>query len=130
VGGKLERYTLAPYGKYPKTGRSYIGRMQTRPLEDFWTALASASGLNIQLLKLRGVNSHHIVESSFKAFSRAFRNLLDRTSTLLEKNNKAWNQQEVLWGPESTNHKASLELKPEGRVERKTKEETTIVVHL
>jgi imidazoleglycerol-phosphate dehydratase len=107
-GGTLVEYNLAPYGLYPaKIGRTRIGHLQTAALVDFWTAVAETSGLDITLRKHRGDNGHHIVESSFKAFSRALRNLLDAPT---------------LWNADGANARASVELLREGKIERATKE--------
>jgi imidazoleglycerol-phosphate dehydratase len=75
--GGLQIYDVAPYGKFPSTGRTVIGRLETVAIQSFWSSLAIAAGLQLQLVKLRGDNAHHIVEASFKAFCRALRNLLD-----------------------------------------------------
>mmetsp|Transcript_27204 Transcript_27204/g.51013 ORF Transcript_27204/g.51013 Transcript_27204/m.51013 type:complete len:454 (-) Transcript_27204:278-1639(-) len=113
--GKLEKYTLSPYGIYPKgVGRTNIGKLETFAIESFWEALAKSSNLQISFRKLRGDNGHHIVESSFKAFSRALRNYLDPPD---------------LWEQGSPNDLASVALKREGKVERQTKE-TCISVNL
>lgn len=127
--GRLVRYELAPFGIYPKgKGRSSIGKLHTAAIEEFWKALAKSSGMEISLIKLRGDNGHHIVESSFKAFSRAFRNLLDGTDT---KDDLVMHSgyQQAIWGVNSANWKASLALNRTGTIERSTKE-TTIQVHL
>ena len=77
--GQLKDYSLAPYGIYPKNvGRSKIGELETSAIESFWKSLAESSGLQLEFRKMRGDNGHHIVESSFKAFSRALRNFLDK----------------------------------------------------
>eukprot|EP00526_Cylindrotheca_closterium_P011063 CAMPEP_0113630498 /NCGR_PEP_ID=MMETSP0017_2-20120614/15847_1 /TAXON_ID=2856 /ORGANISM="Cylindrotheca closterium" /LENGTH=414 /DNA_ID=CAMNT_0000540967 /DNA_START=8 /DNA_END=1252 /DNA_ORIENTATION=+ /assembly_acc=CAM_ASM_000147 len=113
--GNLLEYTLPPYGIYPKgKGRSKIGGLETAAIESFWKALARSSNLNIRFHKVRGDNGHHIVESSFKAFSRALRNFLDKPT---------------IWGPGSDNDKASVALQRESKIERSTKE-TSISVHL
>ncbi|KAG7356492.1 imidazoleglycerol-phosphate dehydratase [Nitzschia inconspicua] len=113
--GSLVFYNLAPYGIYPSaTGRTKIGKLETFAIESFWKALAESSTLCISLTKLRGDNAHHIVESSFKAFSRALRNYLDPPD---------------LWEPQSANDEASIRQQREGKVERKTKE-TSISVNL
>ena len=113
--GKLVEYALSPYGLYPANkGRQMIGQLETAALIEFWTALAESSGLNIRLVKHRGDNGHHIVESSFKAFSRALRNYLDVPT---------------LWDDDSNNNQASVDLVREGKVERQTKE-TSISVRL
>ena len=113
--GRLDKFTLAPYGIYPKgVGRTNIGKLETFAIESFWKNLAESSGLVISIDKIRGDNAHHIVESTFKAFSRALRNYFDRPD---------------LWEPGSPNDVASVALNREGKVERKTKE-TSISVHL
>jgi imidazoleglycerol-phosphate dehydratase len=115
--GKLESYTLAPYGKYPSSGRSHIGHLQTGAISNFWEALAKHAGLSISLQKIRGDNAHHIVESSFKAFSRALRNLVDGIDTEIMSDSRI-----AMYGPDSDNAKASIALFREGSVTRQTKE--------
>ena len=122
-------FDLAPYGIYPgTTGRTRIGQMMTAPLGSFFSSLASASGLCISLKKLRGKNGHHIVESAFKAFSRALRNLLDGTDTD-DTNENVTENMNVIWGSESQSAKESLELERYGMSSRHTKE-TSIEVSL
>lgn len=123
--GSLSSFTLAPYGKFPRTGRTHIGHLQVRYVELFWKGLAQSSGLDICLDKIRGDNAHHIVESAFKAFSRALRNLLDGVDTV----NVATPTLEALYGRASENYRASLALTRKASVERKTKE-TSISVTL
>jgi imidazoleglycerol-phosphate dehydratase len=41
--------------------------------EEFWRALASSAGLTLHLCQRSGRNTHHILEASFKAVARAFR---------------------------------------------------------
>ena len=124
--GKLINFTLPPYGIYPANiGRTKIGSMETKHVQTFFTNLASSSGLNISLIKVRGDNGHHIVESAFKAFSRALRNLLDGTST----NEYTSSEFENMWGNTSLSYTSGIELNREGRLERSTKE-TSILVHV
>jgi imidazoleglycerol-phosphate dehydratase len=124
--GKLTEFTLPPYGIYPRPhGRSSIGLMETKYIQNFMTTLAQQSGLDMKLRKIRGVNGHHIVESAFKALSRALRNLLDGTNTNTE--SPAIPQQQ--WGVNSESHKQSLQLQRSGKIERQTKE-TSILVEL
>lgn len=114
-GGSLIEYTLPPYGIFPKgLGRSKIGQWETSSIESFWKALAKSANLNIEFRKIRGDNGHHIVESSFKAFSRALRNFVDVPN---------------LWEPKSANDNASIAMQREAKKERSTKE-TSISVHL
>mmetsp|Transcript_28646 Transcript_28646/g.60447 ORF Transcript_28646/g.60447 Transcript_28646/m.60447 type:complete len:442 (+) Transcript_28646:106-1431(+) len=125
-GGKLVEFTLPPYGKYPANkGRAKIGTMKTQHVETFFSNVADASGMDISLVKIRGDNGHHVVESAFKAFSRALRNLIDGTNT----NNYASNEYESMWGVKSESYTSSLELCREGKLERSTKE-TSILVHI
>jgi imidazoleglycerol-phosphate dehydratase len=113
--GKLVDFTLPPYGIFPKgKGRSKIGQLDTSAIRSFWSGLAKTAKLNIQLRKIRGDNGHHIVESSFKAFSRALRNFIDVSG---------------IWDSSSANDKASIALDRQAKVERSTKE-TSISVHL
>lgn len=48
-----------------------LGEFQTEMVSEFFKALATNSGLNIQTVVLRGTNNHHLVEGTFKAFARA-----------------------------------------------------------
>ena len=76
--GNLVEFDLSPYGIYPPdVGRSRVGTLETAHVATFFAHLAIGSGLTISLRKIRGDNGHHVIESAFKAFSRALRNLLD-----------------------------------------------------
>mmetsp|Transcript_6637 Transcript_6637/g.14532 ORF Transcript_6637/g.14532 Transcript_6637/m.14532 type:complete len:440 (+) Transcript_6637:110-1429(+) len=128
TGGKLETFTLSPYGIYPSPGgRTRIGTMVPAHLEGFFSAMAESSGLQIALRKVRGDNGHHVVESAFKAFSRSLRNLLDGTDTSGAGLTSA--EFEALWGLQSDSYKQSLELARTASLSRKTKE-TSIDVNL
>ena len=39
--------------------------------EEFWRAFVMASGITLHLVLVRGKNTHHIIEASFKAVARA-----------------------------------------------------------
>ena len=39
--------------------------------EEFWRAFVMASGITVHLVLVRGKNTHHIIEASFKAVARA-----------------------------------------------------------
>lgn len=107
-------YNLAPYGTFPKhTGRTHIGKLTTAAVVHFWQGLATASGLHIGLRKVRGDNGHHIIESSFKAFSRCLRNYIDGVTL---------QQADCLYGSACENYSASLALQRVGTVSRSTKE--------
>lgn len=124
--GKLVKFTLPPYGIYPANkGRSKIGTMKTQFVETFFSNIAQSSRMEISLVKIRGDNGHHVVESAFKAFSRALRNLIDGINT------NYYNSDEFrrMWGEESVSYTSGLELCREGKLERSTKE-TSILVHV
>jgi len=54
-----------------KFRRSKVGEMSTEMVEEFWRAVASKAGINIHMEVLYGKNTHHQVESLFKAAARA-----------------------------------------------------------
>jgi imidazoleglycerol-phosphate dehydratase len=121
--GRVTTFELAPYGIYPKTGRTQIGKMKTAPLHAFFTELALSSGLNISLKKVRGHNGHHIVESSFKAFSRALRNIIDGTCTTNSTHQESVdNTMNAMWGIGSQSFKEGMALKRGDKSSRTTKE--------
>lgn len=124
--GKLAKFTLPPYGIYPADkGRAKIGCMKTQYVENFFRSVAETSGVDVALVKIRGDNGHHVVESAFKAFSRALRNLIDGTDTNVYSSSRFEN----MWGERSESHVSSLALRREGKLERSTKE-TSILVHV
>lgn len=50
-----------------------LGEMDTELFEEFFGALAKASGLTLHIEKRCGSNNHHVIESIFKAFAKALR---------------------------------------------------------
>lgn len=50
-----------------------LGAFDTELCEDFWYAMASNGRFNLHIDSIRGRNSHHIIEASFKAVARALR---------------------------------------------------------
>ena len=54
-----------------------IGTFDTELVREFFTAFAMNSGMTLHVDCLRGVNSHHIAETCFKAVARALRNALE-----------------------------------------------------
>lgn len=67
------------------SGRSYleygleiptekVGTFDTELTEEFFVAFVRCAGINLHLIQLRGRNSHHIIEGTFKAFARALAN--------------------------------------------------------
>ena len=51
----------------------HLGEMDTELFPHFFESLAQAAGITLHLTCLYGKNSHHIIESTFKAFARALR---------------------------------------------------------
>ncbi|MEE2680611.1 MAG: imidazoleglycerol-phosphate dehydratase, partial [Actinomycetota bacterium] len=39
--------------------------------EEFWRGFTTASGITLHIVLLRGKNTHHIIEASFKGVARA-----------------------------------------------------------
>jgi len=56
--------------KFP---RAKIGEMDTELFEEFFRAFAFAAGMTLHVENLYGTNSHHIIESCFKAVARSLR---------------------------------------------------------
>ena len=54
-----------------------IGTFDTELVREFFTAFAMNSGMTLHVDCLRGVNSHHIAETCFKAVARALRHALE-----------------------------------------------------
>ena len=50
-----------------------IGNYDTELVREFFIAFVNNSGITLHINQIQGSNSHHIVEASFKAFSRAMR---------------------------------------------------------
>lgn len=53
--------------------REKIGDMDTELFEEFFRAFAFGAGMTLHVENLYGANSHHIIESCFKATARALR---------------------------------------------------------
>ena len=51
--------------------RTKVGEMSTEMVEEFWRALGNNAGITLHLEVLYGKNTHHQVESLFKAAARA-----------------------------------------------------------
>ena len=50
-----------------------IGNYDTELVREFFIAFVNNSGVTLHINQLQGINAHHIVEASFKAFARALR---------------------------------------------------------
>ncbi len=56
---------------------SKISTFDTELVREFFTAFAMNGGITLHIDKLTGLNSHHIVESAFKAVARALREAVE-----------------------------------------------------
>src|SRR6266478_1670222 len=61
-----------------KTRRSRIGNFSVELAEHFWRSFAESLRCNLHIDLLRGRNTHHILEASFKAVARALRQAIER----------------------------------------------------
>lgn len=50
-----------------------LGEMDTEVFREFFQAFSQAAGITLHVENLYGVNSHHVIESCFKALARALR---------------------------------------------------------
>jgi len=61
-----------------ETRRQQIGNFSVELAEHFWRSFAEAARCNLHLDCLRGRNTHHILEGTFKAAARALRRAVER----------------------------------------------------
>ena len=59
------------YGLQIPTQR--VGTYDTQLVREFFVALVNHSGMTLHIRQLDGINSHHIIEATFKAFARSLR---------------------------------------------------------
>jgi len=57
-----------------KYGRRKVGGFDPALVKEFFKAFTDHSGITLHINFLYGDNGHHIIETIFKAFARAFRN--------------------------------------------------------
>ncbi|HJT66700.1 MAG TPA: imidazoleglycerol-phosphate dehydratase HisB [Pyrinomonadaceae bacterium] len=62
------------------TKRQKIGNFSVELAEHFWRSFAETAKFNLHIDCLRGRNTHHILEGTFKASARALRQAVDRNS--------------------------------------------------
>jgi len=63
------------YGLQIPTQR--VGTYDTQLVREFFVALVNHSQITLHIRQLEGINSHHIIEATFKAFARAMRMALE-----------------------------------------------------
>src|SRR6476659_8066901 len=61
-----------------QTRRQKIGNFSVELAEHFWRSFAETAKFNLHIDCLRGRNTHHILEGTFKAFARALRQAVER----------------------------------------------------
>jgi len=54
-----------------------IGTFDTELVREFFQAFSTHAGLTLHVDKLRGLNSHHVAEATFKATARALRDAVE-----------------------------------------------------
>ena len=64
--------------------RPKLGEMDTELFKEWFQAFAQAAGLTLHVENLYGENNHHIVESSYKALARAFREAVTMDARALD----------------------------------------------
>lgn len=65
-----------------KTRRQTIGNFSVELAEHFWLSLAESLRCNLHIDMLRGRNTHHILEATFKATARALRQAVERDARI------------------------------------------------
>lgn len=61
-----------------ETSRQTVGNFSVELAEHFWRSFAEAARMNLHIDLLRGRNTHHILEATFKATARALRQAVER----------------------------------------------------
>lgn len=54
-----------------------VGRYDTQLVREFFVAVVNHAKLTLHIRQLDGINSHHIIEATFKAFARALRQAIE-----------------------------------------------------
>jgi imidazoleglycerol-phosphate dehydratase len=66
-----------------ETRRQKIGNFSVELAEHFWRSFAEPAKFNLHIDCLRGRNTHHILEGTFKATSRALRQAVERDPRII-----------------------------------------------
>ena len=66
-----------------KTRRQKIGNFSVELAEHFWRSFAEAAKFNLHIDCLRGRNTHHVLEGTFKATARALRGAVERDARIV-----------------------------------------------
>lgn len=65
-----------------QTKRQKIGNFSVELAEHFWRSFAETAKFNLHIDCLRGRNTHHILEGTFKASARALRQAVERNERI------------------------------------------------
>jgi imidazoleglycerol-phosphate dehydratase len=65
-----------------KTRRQRIGNFSVELAEHFWRSFAETAKFNLHIDCLRGRNTHHILEGTFKATARSLRQAVERDARI------------------------------------------------
>jgi len=65
-----------------KTTKQQIGNFSVELAEHFWRSFAESLRCNLHVDLIRGRNTHHILEASFKAVARALRQAVEIDSRI------------------------------------------------
>jgi imidazoleglycerol-phosphate dehydratase len=65
-----------------ETRRKMIGNFSVELAEHFWRSFAETTKFNLHIDCLRGRNTHHILEGTFKATARALRQAVERDARI------------------------------------------------
>lgn len=61
--------------------REKVGDFDTELVEEFYQGFVRGAGLTLHVDQIRGRNTHHIIEASFKGFGRAIKEAITITGT-------------------------------------------------
>lgn len=65
-----------------EASRNRVGAFSVEMAEHFWRSFAEAARCNLHIDLLRGRNTHHILEATFKATARALRQATERDARI------------------------------------------------
>lgn len=86
----LSNRAFLVYDGFCESGK--VGEFDVELVEEFFRAIAMNSNITIHLTKIRGKNTHHIIEATFKAFAVALRRALAKNERISTPSTKG-----VLW---------------------------------
>lgn len=76
VAMDLSNRAFLVYENFSHVGK--VGEFDIELVEEFFRALSMNANITLHINKIRGKNSHHIIEATFKAFAVALRRALNK----------------------------------------------------